>query len=566
MGAMQLIGGNDGLDSANGLRIRSSRGHSNTGATGAVRRSQHLVTLPLVACLLLAGTLLGGCFSRVVPESPVVPATDRPSKKEISQEIDSPMQIDVSRVTYSRHREEIPVKVEVTNPDFVYPFAQRTVGSVHVGGTSTIRMKFGEALKAASPLVWNKYLDVRIDGTEKLPAVQMEVTDVSGEGTLDFSGEGTVTDRLSLTLRCRLVDSDGQALARFSSTKACSVRGAPVASGATEFGRSTQNLLPDAFNEILGEFFSDTRVLAALAKSAEEHRLAHRPGKAPASAAPAVRPIRKAFAVVVGIAKYQRAGKAGLTNLVYADDDAKAFAATLKKQGWSDSHIKVLLNEQATQRNILIALESWLTKAGPDDLIVLFWSGHGFPDPADPQKVYFACYDTDISIPATGYRMDRVRGTLEERRARNVVVLADTCHAGKLITRGNGEGAKGVRPYLAKLQKDKKIPRGWIFMVAAEADRKAVEHSAWSNGAFTHCLLEALGGKADGYQGVGKKDGVVTMLELRTYLSSEMPEKTQKVLGVAKRPIITTSTGDSTIWNLDLIRKIGAWVHDFSWP
>ena len=150
--------------------------------------------------------------------------------------------------------------------------------------------------------------------------------------------------------------------------------------------------------------------------------------------------------------------------------------------------------------------------------------------------------------------MDRVRKTLEERKARNVVVLADTCHAGKLITRGN-EKAISVRPYMQAMAKKKNIPKGWIFMVASDTDRTAIEHSSWSNGAFTHCLLAALAGEADGYQSVGKEDKTVNMLELRTYLSSKMPEITQKILGVAKRPIITTSTGDSNIWKLDLKGK-----------
>lgn len=70
-----------------------------------------------------------------------------------------------------------------------------------------------------------------------------------------------------------------------------------------------------------------------------------------------------------------------------------------------------------------------------------------------------------------------------------------------------------------------------------------------------HEEIRRLDGKADGYQSVGKKDGTVTMLELRTYLESAMPNETQKVLGVAKRPIITTSSGDQNIWNLTLKAK-----------
>ncbi|MHC4457582.1 MAG: hypothetical protein ACYS0I_10920 [Planctomycetota bacterium] len=256
------------------------------------------------------------------------------------------------------------------------------------------------------------------------------------------------------------------------------------------------------------------------------------------------------WAVIVGISKYQYVGANGLTNLIFADDDARVFARVLMQMGWSQSHIKLLVNERATKRNITIALESWLTKAGPNSRLVLFWAGHAFPDPEDPEKIYFACYDTDISIPATGYRMDRVRSALEEQNTKNVLLFADTCHAGKLITRG--ERGIGILPGIDRLAREKKIPKGWIFMVGADVDRKAIEHTSWTNGAFTHSLIKGLKGDADGYQSVGRKDNIVTMGELRAYMNSAMPEETQRVLGVAKRPVITTSTGDPDIWNLTL--------------
>lgn len=259
------------------------------------------------------------------------------------------------------------------------------------------------------------------------------------------------------------------------------------------------------------------------------------------------------WAVIIGISKYKHSGPNGLNNLIFADDDAKVFARVLSDLGWSDSHVKLLVNEEATQRNILIALESWLTKAGPKDQIVLFWAGHGFPDPEDPEKVYFACYDTDITIPATGYRMDRVRSILEERKSKNVVVLADTCHAGKLITRG--DRGLSIVPNIEKMSREQKVPKGWIFMVGADTDRQAIEHTSWTNGAFTHSLIKGLSGKADGFQSAGAKDGVVTMGELKDYMNTAMPNETHKVLGVAKRPVITTSTGDPDIWNLTLQAK-----------
>lgn len=258
--------------------------------------------------------------------------------------------------------------------------------------------------------------------------------------------------------------------------------------------------------------------------------------------------IQNSWCVVVGISTYQYSGKDTFDNLIFADDDARAFAKTLHGLGWADDHIKLLTNQEATQRNIMIALESWLTKAGPDDQIVLFWSGHGYPDPEDPEKVYFACYDTDIRIPATGYRMDRVRTALEESNAKHVILLADTCHAGKLITRG--DKGLSIVPQINKMNREKKIPKGWIFMVGADTDRQAIEHTSWTNGAFTHSLIKGLSGEADGFQSAGAKDGIITMGELKDYMNVSMPSETQTVLGVAKRPVITTSTGDPGIWNM----------------
>jgi hypothetical protein len=260
-----------------------------------------------------------------------------------------------------------------------------------------------------------------------------------------------------------------------------------------------------------------------------------------------VTPARK-WAVIIGISNYLNSKKNGLTNLSFADDDAKAFLYTLGKLGWKKDHIQLLVNHNATKRNISIALESWLTKANHNDQIVIFWASHGYPNPDDPEKVYFACYDTDIRVPSTGYRMDRVRAALEEKKTKNVILLADTCHTGKLITRGSDSRGISIVPYIRRQD----TPKGWIFMVGADTDRNAIEHTSWSNGAFTYSLLKGLNGGADGFQSAGVKDGIVTMGELKSYMNTAMPDETQKVLGVAKHPIITTSSGDPDIWNIAL--------------
>ncbi|MCP4623925.1 MAG: hypothetical protein GY850_10380, partial [bacterium] len=106
-----------------------------------------------------------------------------------------------------------------------------------------------------------------------------------------------------------------------------------------------------------------------------------------------------------------------------------------------------------------------------------------------------------------------------------------------------------------KMSRENEVPKGWIFMVGADTDRQAIEHTSWTNGAFTHSLIKGLSGEADGFQSAGANNGVVTMGELQAYMNTAMPDETQKVLGVAKRPVITTSSGDPDIWNLTLQDK-----------
>ena len=57
-------------------------------------------------------------------------------------------------------------------------------------------------------------------------------------------------------------------------------------------------------------------------------------------------------------------------------------------------------------------------------MVVLFWSGHGYPDPEDPSIAYFACHDSRLNAPASVIEMGEVGRWLERRGARNVGVAS----------------------------------------------------------------------------------------------------------------------------------------------
>ena len=256
--------------------------------------------------------------------------------------------------------------------------------------------------------------------------------------------------------------------------------------------------------------------------------------------------IDRHWALVIGISGYKH-GASGLASLAFADRDAEAMAEIFhEKMNWPRSRIRTLVNEEATQKNILEAVEKITARMKENDLLTVYWSGHGF---SRGGQTYLACYDTDANRPESAISMPEFRRLLDEKKARNVLFIADTCHAGGVAT---GMRGLGVVSYQEALQPEKTKTGGWIFMLASEADRQAVEDKSWGHGAFTYCLLKGLSGAADGYEGAGRPDGIITPAELRSYLSTRVPLETQEALGTAIHPLINSNSANPKIWEMNI--------------
>ena len=344
-------------------------------------------------------------------------------------------------------------------------------------------------------------------------------------------------------LRARVVDCH---TGKVYAAKSAEAGGFDLASDIAA-GKAVRSAVKDMAGDLLEEVIEVARALSGPEGGEDMSAIAARPKPKPPERPRHRGPIGDRWAVVVGVSTYQTDS---FSTLRYAAVDAKAFAAKLQELGWCSKRMRVLLDTEATKANLEFALENWLTQVKENDLILLFWAGHGYPDLSKPERVYFACHDTNADMPSSGLRMDRVRDMLEERNAQNVVMIADSCHAGKIITRG--ERGIGATVYVKSLERKQDVPGGWIFMVGAATSDQAVEHAEWSNGAFTYCLLKGLGGEADGRSPGSKKDGNVTMGELRDYVLQFMPEETFRVIKVAKHPVIIADVGDPAIWDFTL--------------
>jgi uncharacterized caspase-like protein len=233
------------------------------------------------------------------------------------------------------------------------------------------------------------------------------------------------------------------------------------------------------------------------------------------------------WAVMVGISQFKYSDK-GITPLRYADADAKAFYDFLKSpQGgaFPSSNMKLLLNKDATLANIAEAINVFLSKAIEDDIVVIFFAGHGSPDPNNPKNLFLITYDTDPDkMASTGYLMDDLKRAIERFiKARNVLIFTDACHSagvsGQYETRGKEEEGILNRYLLNLAQSDNST----LIFTASEANELSQESKQWGggHGVFTFSILEGLKGAAD-----ENKDGLVTLGELIDFTSDKVKRET----------------------------------------
>lgn len=236
------------------------------------------------------------------------------------------------------------------------------------------------------------------------------------------------------------------------------------------------------------------------------------------------------WAVVIGISDYKfdiRWDPAkGIPDLKYADKDARAFAGFLKSPAggaFPPDRMILLTNHQATVKEVRKAIGDFLTRSLEEDLVIVFYAGHGVSDPNNPTNLYLLCHDSEPgNYYGTALPMWEIDVAINRTiKSRKVLVLADACNsAGVGGVRGD-RTAERLNEYLKKLAESK---HGVAKITASRADELSQEkdYLGGGHGVFTYYLLEGLKGKAD-----FNADGFVTMKEAYDYLYDRVRSETR---------------------------------------
>ena len=254
----------------------------------------------------------------------------------------------------------------------------------------------------------------------------------------------------------------------------------------------------------------------------------------------------KLFVFAVAINNY----KDPSLKLNYAVKDARDLLNFYKNdKRYSSVTIDSVFNASATAPNIL-GLSEKLKKVGVNDMVILFFAGHGVLDQNFDFR--FGTWALDASKPMeTAMLYDDIHKLMDGIAPRNKLLLIDACHSGevdkdeiietteRVIRERNGETRRVVTQTFDKvhhnvfasglvdrtayeLMQDVFLARGSDtgaqVVVATAGDSYAIESDEWKNGFFTYAFLNGLkSGAAD-----LNRDQTVTVDELVGYLKAEV--------------------------------------------
>jgi hypothetical protein len=138
-----------------------------------------------------------------------------------------------------------------------------------------------------------------------------------------------------------------------------------------------------------------------------------------------------AHALVVGIERYQ-----DLSTTSGARSDAIRFAALLlKTAGIPEANLRLVLDDQARKDNLQKQLE-WLAEAAEQGgRVYLFISGGKVPDPRTGAPLLLPFDRDPSSLPAGALKLENVLKGLSESKARDALVVLDSCSVTKGKTR-----------------------------------------------------------------------------------------------------------------------------------
>ena len=223
------------------------------------------------------------------------------------------------------------------------------------------------------------------------------------------------------------------------------------------------------------------------------------------------------YALIIACSDYQ---DERLHRLPKTEADAAGIREVLTDPrlcGFPEGHVERQVN--APEGSIRVAIERFFKHREREDLLILYFAGHGIID--DHRRLTLALNETDPDYRATGIDARFLREEMENCRSDRQVLILDCCNAGAFA---RGRDAKGAPAGLQEALKGK----GRFVLAASDKLQLSFDEVAGRetipNGIFTHYLIEGL----RGFKAVSANGRAITATSLYSYAHEAVARETER--------------------------------------
>lgn len=257
----------------------------------------------------------------------------------------------------------------------------------------------------------------------------------------------------------------------------------------------------------------------------------------------------KLYAIIIGTSNY----RGEKLDLSYADKDAANIAKGLENVGtalFGEKNVSINLLTSttdiiSTKENIQKTFAKVAEKATPEDVVVLYLSGHGVTYGSTDAQFYYLTKDVaSENIEDKTIRENFTIATneltemLKSIPAQKQVLIIDACSSGSLVDNVLSQ-TRGLSSSQRRALDRMKDRTGMFILAGSAANKVSYEASQFGQGLLTYSLLLGMNGSAL------RENQYVDVMQLFQFAADKVPEFASSIGGM-QRPVIATPTGSSS--------------------
>ena len=143
----------------------------------------------------------------------------------------------------------------------------------------------------------------------------------------------------------------------------------------------------------------------------------------------------RSYALLIGNSNYRY-----MSVLKTPQNDVRELGQVLEQQ----YGFMVMTREDATARDIMISLDSYVNSLTENDRLVIYFAGHGDRDDSSAERAYWLGIDANPKTQDGYVEVENIQAKIKQMKAQHILLVADSCFSGAIAHGTSATIGRGI--------------------------------------------------------------------------------------------------------------------------